>query len=435
MKIYLHSIGCRLNQSEIETMARQLMAAGHEIVNKPSLADRAVINTCAVTNQAAKDSRIVHRRIRQSIKGAEVYITGCYATIAPEKIKVLDGQDHIILNQSKGNLVQLINSDSNSDVEQYDKEPILRELLSSPFGHTRAFVKVQDGCDNSCTFCLTTVARGQGWSRHLGDVVSEIQALANAGYQEAVLTGVHLGSYGKDLGDNTNLAALIAAILHHSDIPRLRLSSLEPWDLVPEFFYLWNNPRLLPHLHMPLQSGSDRILRRMARRTTCKSYLQLVSAARKAIPDLSLSTDIITGFPGETEDDYESTFDFVSLIGFSRLHVFSYSKRPGTAAAKMSGHLPRKAVKARTQRMIKLGKSLSLSFHQSFVGQKRNVLWERPTGAINQGIVWIGYTDNYIRVKTTNEDDLFNKISPTWLFSPELDGMIGSIEDPVSERG
>jgi threonylcarbamoyladenosine tRNA methylthiotransferase MtaB len=435
MKVYLHSIGCRLNQSEIETMARQLMAAGHEIVNKPSLADRAVINTCAVTNQAAKDSRIVHRRIRQSNKGAEVYITGCYATIAPEKIKVLAGQDHIISNQSKGNLVQLINSDSNSNVEQYDKEPILRELLSSPFGHTRAFVKVQDGCDNRCTFCLTTIARGQGRSRPLGDVVSEIQALAKAGYQEAVLTGVHLGSYGKDLVDYTDLSALISAILRHSDIPRLRLSSLEPWDLEPEFFYLWNNPRLLPHLHMPLQSGSDRILRRMARRTTRKSYLQLASAARKAIPDLSLSTDIITGFPGETEDDYDSCFDFVSLIGFSRLHVFSYSKRPGTAAAKMSGHLPRKAIKERTQRMINLGKNLSLSFHQSFVGQKRNVLWERPTGAGDQGLEWIGYTDNYIRVKTANEADLFNKISPTWLTSPKLDGVTGSIGGPVSESG
>ena len=435
MKFYLHSIGCRLNQSEIETMARQLLAAGHQLVDKPSLADGAIINTCAVTNQAAKDSRAIHRKIRGANQDADIYITGCYATIAPGKIKTNVARDHVISNDLKENLVQLIDVNSASKIEQFDKEPILRDFLASSFGRTRAFVKVQDGCDNRCTFCVTTIARGQGRSRTLGEVVSEIQALAGAGYNEAVLTGVHLGSYGRDLNDSTDLKVLVAAILVDTDILRLRLSSLEPWDLAPDFFDLWHDSRLLPHLHMPLQSGSDRILRRMARRTSRNSFLRLVESAREAIPDLSLTTDIITGFPGESESDFEASLDYVSQIRFSRLHVFSYSKRPGTAAAAMSGHMSGNIIKERTQRMIKLGKQLSLTFHQSFDGKRRSVLWEQLTGANNRGIDWIGYTDNYIRVRTTIKADLSNRISQARLDSPEADGMKGQIEEKIIESG
>ncbi len=429
MKFYLQSVGCRLNQSEIETMARQLLAAGHQLVDKPSQADSAIINTCAVTNQAARDSRVIHRKIRRVNQDADVYITGCYATIAAEKIKTNDPRDHLISNELKENLVQLIDADSTSKIEQYDKEPILRDFLNSSFGRTRAFVKVQDGCDNRCTFCITTIARGQGRSRTLGEVVSEIQALADAGYNEAVLTGVHLGSYGRDLDDGTDLKALVTTLLDDTDILRLRLSSLEPWDLAPDFFDLWRDSRLLPHLHMPLQSGSDRILRRMARRTSRSSFLHLVKSARQAIPDLSVTTDIITGFPGETEFDFDASLEYVSQIGCSRLHVFSYSKRPGTAAAAMSGHMPGNIIKERTHRMIKLGKQLSLTFHKGFGGKRRNVLWEQPTGGNNRGIDWIGYTDNYIRVRTTTKADLSNRISQTWLDSSEADGMKGRIEE------
>jgi threonylcarbamoyladenosine tRNA methylthiotransferase MtaB len=275
---------------------------------------------------------------------------------------------------------------------------------------------------------VTTIARGEGQSRHLGDIVAEIQALATAGYQEAVLTGVHLGSYGYDFGNKAGLRDLVRSILEHTDIPRLRLSSLEPWDIAPDFFDLWHNPRLLPHLHMPLQSGCDRILRRMARRTSQVSFRQLVEAARAHIPDLNLSTDIITGFPGETEADFAESLAYVEEIDFARLHVFTYSQRPGTAAAKMPGQLPNAVKKERTRRMIALGERMSLAFHERFVGQVRQVLWETAVGADNNGLRWVGYTDNYIRVQGQGTADLFNQITPVLLTEGRADGMSGIIK-------
>ena len=425
MKVYLHSIGCRLNQSEIETMAKQLIASGHEIVSETAVADKVIINTCAVTAEAAREARNRTRRIHRTNPQADIVLTGCYATIAPQELGNVSGATHIVANKDKDQIIPLIDPCANSPV--YDQEPILREFLAGTFGNTRAFVKVQDGCDNRCTFCVTTIARGEGQSRHLGEIVAEIQSLTAAGYQEAVLTGVHLGSYGHDLGQKTGLRQLVEAILHYTDIPRLRLSSLEPWDLTPDFFTLWHNPRLLPHLHLPLQSGSDKILRRMARRTTRASFQELVNNAYTHIPHLNLSTDIIVGFPGETETDFADSLDYVREVGFSRLHVFSYSPRPGTAAAKMSEQVHGKVKKERTNRMIHLGHTLSKAFHQQYEGLVRNVLWESATGADRDGLRWVGYTDNYIRVNANGPEDLFNCITPTRLQNGRAEGMTGYI--------
>jgi threonylcarbamoyladenosine tRNA methylthiotransferase MtaB len=258
-------------------------------------------------------------------------------------------------------------------------------------------------------------------------VVNEIQALSAAGYQEAVLTGVHLGSYGQDLGNGTTLRHLVEAILAHTDIPRLRLSSLEPWDIEAGFFTLWQDERLLPHLHLPLQSGSDRILRLMARRTRRDPFRKLVEAARAQIPDLNLSSDIITGFPGETEEDFAESLDFVEEIGFSRLHTFTFSARPGTAAVTMSGQLPKQVRKERTRRMIALGDRLGTTFHEQYEGRTLDVLWEVATGANGDGLRWSGYTDNYIRVTASGPADLFNRITPTRLAAARPDGMEGAI--------
>jgi threonylcarbamoyladenosine tRNA methylthiotransferase MtaB len=427
MKVFLHSIGCRLNQSEIETMARQLMAAGHELVADAAEADKAIINTCAVTREAAKDARSMTRRIHRANGEAEIVLTGCYATIAPKELAKVQGAGRIVANSEKGQLVQLLDPQARIELPVFDQEPIMREFLAGSGGNTRAFIKVQDGCDNRCTFCVTTIARGDGQSRHLGDIVAEIQALSSAGYQEAVLTGVHLGSYGRDFGNNAGLKDLVTAILDHTNIPRLRLSSLEPWDIAPGFFELWANPRLLPHLHVPLQSGSDKILRRMARRTTRDSFRQLAADARSDIPDLNLTTDVIVGFPGETAADFEDSLDFIREIGFSRLHVFPYSKRPGTAAAKMDGHLPKAAKKERVSRMIALGHSLSLAFHQQYEGREVDVLWESAVGADENGLRWVGYTDNYIRVQGNGSAELFNTITPTYLSEARAEGMRGVV--------
>jgi threonylcarbamoyladenosine tRNA methylthiotransferase MtaB len=423
MKVYLHSIGCRLNQSEIETMARQLLAAGHELVPRPEQADKVVVNTCAVTRAAARDARNTTRRIHRNNPEAEILLTGCYATVAPQELGRVEGAGRLVSNREKAALVRLIDPMASLALPTFDREPILRDFLAGEMSNTRAFVKVQDGCDNRCTFCITTVARGTAESRRLGDVVREIQALAAAGHQEAVLTGVHLGSYGHDLGNPNGLRDLVAAIMHHTDIPRLRLSSLEPWDIEPGFFQLWQDARLLPHLHLPLQSGSDRILRLMARRTRRDSFRALVAAARAQIPGLSLTTDLIAGFPGESDADFQETVAFVEEMAFSRLHAFTYSARPGTAAAQMSGQLPKAERKARTRQLIALGERLSLAFHEHHDGTTANVLWEMAAGANGQGLRWQGYTDNYIRVSTYGPADLFNQVTAVRLHDARPDGM------------
>lgn len=427
MKVFLHSIGCRLNHSEIETMARQLRAAGHEIVTEPGAADKVIVNTCAVTAEAARDARTLTRRIHRDNANAEVILTGCYATIAPQELGRVEGAGRVVANKDKAGLVQMLDPQARIDLPVFDQEPILRDFLAGNMSHTRAFVKVQDGCDNRCTFCVTTIARGQGQSRHLGDVVTEIQALAAAGYQEAVLTGVHLGSYGHDFGTQASLRDLVQAILQHTDIPRLRLSSLEPWDLAPDFFELWQDSRLLPHLHLPLQSGSDKILRRMARRTSRATFRELVEGARAAIPDLNLSTDVIAGFPGESEADFEESLAYVREVGFGRLHVFSYSPRPGTAAARFPDQIHGAVKKERTRRLIELGQELSLAFHQRYNGRILNVLWETNTGADKDGLRWVGYSDNYIRVTAHGPADLFNKVTPTQIVEARPDGVLGRI--------
>jgi threonylcarbamoyladenosine tRNA methylthiotransferase MtaB len=428
MKVYLHSIGCRLNQSEIETMARQLIAAGHEIVTETAVADKVIINTCAVTAEAARDARSITRRIHRQNDDAEILLTGCYATIAPDELGKVAGAGRIVLNKDKANLVPMLDPKARIDLPVFDQEPVMREFLAGTAGNTRAFIKVQDGCNNKCTFCVTTIARGEGQSRHLGDIIAEIQALTAAGYQEAVLSGVHMGSYGYDFGNKAGLMELVQAILDHTDIPRLRLSSLEPWDIAPNFFTLWQNPRLLPHLHMPLQSGCDRTLRRMARRTNQVSFRELADAARAHIPDLNLSSDIIVGFPGETDDEFQTSLDYVREIGFSRLHVFTYSQRPGTAAATMPGQIPGPVKRERVQRMIAQGNEMSLAFHQQYEGKTMNVLWESSVGANSHGLRWVGYTDNYIRVNGHGPADLFNTITPVLLGNPRHEGMDGQLK-------
>lgn len=427
MKVYLHAIGCRLNQSEMETLARQLLAAGHAIVPDPAQADKIVLNTCAVTAEAARDGRNLTRRFHRQNQDAEILLTGCYATIAPAQLAQVEGAGRIVVNQDKANLLHILDPQAPADLPVYAQEPLLREFLAGTAGNTRAFVKVQDGCNNRCTFCVTTIARGEGASRHLGDVVAEIQALSAAGYREAVLTGVHLGSYGHDFGNRTGLKELVQAILTHTDIPRLRLSSLEPWDVAPGFFDLWANPRLLPHLHLPLQSGSDAVLRRMARRTSRADFRALTATARAAIPHLNLTTDLIVGFPAETEAEFGASLDFVREIGFARLHVFPYSSRPGTAAARMAHQLPNAVKKERVARMMALGQELGLAFHAQFVGQEADVLWETAVSANGSGLQWVGYTANYIRVQATGPVDLSNRITPTRLHTPRPDGMMGEI--------
>lgn len=413
MKIHLRMLGCRLNQAEIDTMARQFRQQGHEIVDDAAHADQIVVNTCAVTNEATRSSRKLIRELNRDASDAAITVTGCYAQIAPDEINVLPGVATVIDNTGKDTLVQHITGVA---VEPFDHEPISREeALPGASGRTRAFVKVQDGCDNACTFCVTTVARGDGRSRALADVLDEVRFLQRSGFQEVVLTGVHLGSYGHDRGQPDGLLDLTRAILADTDIPRLRLSSLEPWDLSPGFFDLWQNPRLCRHLHLPLQSGCDDTLRRMRRHTNQQDFASLVRAARERIPGISITTDVIVGFPGETEAEFAASADFIERMDFAKLHVFRYSRRPGTPAARMRGHVRDADKKARSAHLLALSDAQERRFAEAQAGLAPAVLWEQVLGATQDGFINVGYTDNYIRVKGVHPRVLTNHITPARL--------------------
>jgi len=416
MHVYLTTLGCRLNEAEIESWARRFQAAGHEVVRTPQQAHVLVLNSCAVTSEAARKSRQFVNRLHRQNPAAKLVVTGCYAELEPERVAALTGVDLVIGNADKDRLPELIETELDLHAmpdlaTAPDSTHIYREA------RTRAFIKVQDGCRNRCTFCIVTIARGAERSRSTSEVVGEINALHAAGYQEAVLTGVHLGGYGSDLG--TDLYALVEAILHHTGIPRLRLSSLEPWDLPPRFFDLWANPRLMPHLHLPLQSGSDSVLRRMARRYTTAEYAALARSARTAIPDLSLTTDLLVGFPGESEAEWAATVAFVQEMSFAHTHIFSYSPRPGTTAARMNRDVHGEIKRARSQQMHAIAARMKAERLAHFVGDIRPVLWEGGEQQADGRVRWSGYTDNYLRVETTvpAAADLENRILPAALIS------------------
>jgi threonylcarbamoyladenosine tRNA methylthiotransferase MtaB len=416
-------------------MAREFVAAGHRVVGSNEPADLCVLNTCAVTHIANRKSRQLIRRLKRSNPGAALVVTGCYAELEPAEVAGL-GVDLVVGNQDKDRLVELIGQRrlrAAGDDDNWPGPPHARQAISDlhsqylyPGARTRAFVKVQDGCDNRCTFCIVTVARGAGRSRPADAVVAEVRQLAHVGYQEVVLSGVHLGSYGHDLGDRRGLFALVRRLLRETEIARLRLSSLEPWDLDADFFALWEDERLGRHLHLPLQSGCDAILRRMARRTTTAEFARLLGAARTAIPDLSITTDVIVGFPGESHAQFAESLAFVEALAFARLHVFRYSRRAGTAAAGMPGQVPPPVMAERGQRMQALSDELERAFRSAFVGRTLDVLWEtgEPGGDY---LLWSGFTDNYLRVIAPGGPDLRNVITPVRLTADTGAGLAGLI--------
>ncbi|GAB4454583.1 MAG: tRNA (N(6)-L-threonylcarbamoyladenosine(37)-C(2))-methylthiotransferase MtaB [Anaerolineales bacterium] len=421
MKVYLDTVGCRLNQSEIERMARQFRAAGHEIVASPETADLAVVNTCAVTNEAAADSRSAIRRIARA-GSAEIIATGCWTTLYPKQAEELPNVRRVVLNDRKDNLVADI---LNVAPELFDLEPISREPLPGLHRRTRAFIKVQDGCDNHCTFCVTTIARGEGRSRRVADVLLDVRSALEGGTREIVLTGVHLGSWGHDFG--LHLTDLIKAILRETDVPRLRLSSLEPWDLSPAFFALWDSPRLMPHLHLPLQSGSAATLKRMLRKTTPQTFRELVRAAREAIPDVAITTDLIAGFPGETEEEFAETLNFVREMEFAGGHVFSYSPRPGTGAARMKGQIKPELRKKRNHILQEAIEESAKAYRERFIGRQMTVFWESASEVGEWGWKMEGLTGNYLRVNAFAPSPRWNEIDLVRLEALENGRMKGVI--------
>ncbi len=398
MQIYLKTLGCRLNEAELESWARDFQARGHRITRELEQADLVVINSCAVTAEAVRKSRkMMHRAYRRN-PNAKLVVSGCYASLDPRQSAQAEGVDLVVENRDKDRLVEIV-------CEQLDLHlrPQQATLPDQDFlpaaGRQRAFIKVQDGCRYQCTFCVVTRARGEERSRPIGDVVDEINRLQAQGIQEVVLTGVHIGGYGSDR--NSDLQELVAAILADSDIPRLRLGALEPWDLPAGFWRLFENPRFMPHLHLPLQSGADTVLRRMARRCKANEFELLVQQARAQVSDFNLTTDIIVGFPGESDSEWAMTMDLVERIGFGHLHIFAYSQRPGTRAATLPNPVSRDVIRARSEALHQLGRKMKRDILAGFIGRRFPVLIEgrREDGS------WSGYTPNFLRVSLVDDDE------------------------------
>jgi threonylcarbamoyladenosine tRNA methylthiotransferase MtaB len=412
MNVYLQSLGCRLNWSEIETLARQFTAAGHTVVSEPAQAELCILNTCAVTAQAERKTRHRVESLARANPEARIAIVGCYPTLRPETSANLSGVAWVIPNAEKDRTAKIVPAASSHP----------RLSTSTPL-RTRAFVKVQDGCDNHCTYCIIRLLRGAARSRPLNDVVAEVQVLVEGGCQEIVLTGVNLGSYGRDLYLAGGLRTLIATLLTQTDLPRLRLSSLEPWDLDKTFFELWEDQRLCRQLHLPLQAGCDETLRRMGRRITTAAFARLVRAARATISDLAVTTDILVGFPGEDEAAFRASRDFVAEMGFARLHVFPYSPRPGTPATRLPDQVSHKERQARARAMRELGAEQARRFRQRFVGREMAVLWEQR----RYDDLWVGLTDNYLRVASHTDANLHNQITATQLLSAQNGYLMGEV--------
>jgi len=396
MLVHLKTLGCRLNEAELETWAQAFQQAGHSITQQAEAANLIVLNSCAVTGDAARKSRQLIRRIHRDNPTAKLVVSGCYATLNQQEAESLLGVDLVVSNKDKDQLVEKAITELNMNtMPAMSTEPAEISLFTR--GRQRAFVKVQDGCRYRCTFCIVTVARGEEVSRPIQVVIDEINTLHRLGINEVILTGVHLGGYGSDL--DSNLSELIKAILADTTIPRLRLGSLEPWELPADFFQLFDNPRLMPHLHLPLQSGSDTVLRRMARRCKTDEFAAIVKQLRTQIPHFNITTDIIVGFPAESEQEWQDSFDTVQRIGFGHIHIFTYSRREGTKAATLPDQLTNDIKKQRSQQLHELADTLKQQFYAANIGNEFPVLWEGYSEPLADGKHRVfGYTPNYLRV-------------------------------------
>jgi threonylcarbamoyladenosine tRNA methylthiotransferase MtaB len=412
-RVALLTLGCKLNQADSEAIARDLVASGCEVIDRPGDADAFVINTCSVTHVADRKARHLARLARRLSPGAAVILTGCYVETAGAGLGAAIGADLVLRNDEKASLAaRLVGADHSASG------------LCPPSGshlRTRAFVKVQEGCNDVCAFCIVPRTRGRERSVSVEEVVRAVRQREMEGVQEVVLTGTQLGAYRPtgqadraDTGAGTGPAVLLRVLLAETAVPRLRLSSLQPQDITPELLALWEDPRLCRHFHVPLQSGSDAVLSRMRRRYTVEGFRRALALIREHMADAAITTDVMVGFPGESDADFEETCAFCREAAFARLHVFPYSCRPRTAAAHMSDHVPEPVKRERTQRLLAVAQELRADFERRFHGRVMPVLWERARPA-RDGLIWEGLTGNYVRVFTRSHADLCNRLVPTLL--------------------
>lgn len=404
MKVLLKTLGCRLNEAELEQWAGAFQEQGHQLTKESEQADLIVLNTCAVTQEAVKKSRQLIRRSQRANPKAKLVVSGCYTSLNPGLGNELEGIDLLVANRDKHRLVNIVN-------EELALKEAMPALATSPGeaalfsrGRNRAFIKVQDGCRYRCSFCIVTVARGQERSRSVQEIVNEINKIHASGIQEVILTGVHIGGYGSDI--DSDLFSLLESVLEQTDIPRLRLGSVEPWDLGENFFTLFDNPRFMPHLHLPLQSGSDAILKAMGRRCKSKDFSELLAKARKQVADFNVTTDIIVGFPGETQQDWQTSLSFIEEMGFSHIHIFPYSPRAGTRAADFPNHVPAEVKKRRCAELHELASMMKSRFLTTQIGKRISVLFESKVSERGNQHGYSGYSPNYLRVQLANSKAL-----------------------------
>lgn len=388
MRVFFTNLGCKLNQAEVDHLSRRFVAAGHSLAPSLEGADLHVINSCTVTHLAARDSRKIARRGARLGNAPHTVLTGCYATHAPAEAADLAGVDLVVDNRHKHELLERVHAHFPESVPEAVEVPV--PYVPLDFGHARALVKVEDGCNMRCSFCIIPSTRGRQRSRSVGEVVAEVQALADGGYGEVVVTGVQISEYD---ADGRRLYDLVSALLAETDVPRLRLTSIAPWKFDHRLLDLWQDPRLCRHIHMSLQSGCSATLRRMRRPYSADAYRQLAATLRRAIPGLALTTDVIVGFPGESDEEFRRSLEFVDEMAFARPHVFTYSPRIGTHAATLGDQIDPQVKKERVHRMLEVARASRDAFHAQQVGYPLEVVWEeRRRGR------WKGLSDNYVKV-------------------------------------
>lgn len=428
-KVASHALGCKVNQYESEAIAELFAQKGYEIVDIDEWADIYIINTCTVTNFGDKKSRQLIRKVKRQNPEAVVAAIGCYAQTAPDEIKNIEGVNLIIGTKGRKDIVDLVESyvpemGVVSTVGQIAKEREFEHLTISKLAdRTRAYLKIQDGCSQFCSYCIIPYARGPIRSRDPEDIMDEVKVLAENGFKEIILTGIHVASYGKDLKGVT-LLDVIKRVQEQEGIERIRFSSVEPNIVTEEFASeLSKLDKVCDHFHLSLQSGCDRTLKRMNRKYDAAGYERAVEILRKYFPNVAITTDIIAGFPDETDEDFEKSLEFAKKIGFSKIHAFPYSPKRGTPAAVMPNQILNAVKNERTSRLIEASDRMADEFIKSFEGRVMPVLYEREI----EHNIYEGYTTNYIRVLSESSENIKNKILDTEIVSSEDEKAIGRI--------
>ena len=413
--------GCKLNQADTLTLAREFIRAGLTQVRENQPADIYVLNSCTVTHTADRKARQSLRSARRRNPQSTIVATGCYAERSPGTLSSMHEIDLVFGNVEKSRLVQQV-LDWRGEQAVPCATGDVDEFVSPRAFRSRAMVKIQEGCNQVCAYCIVPRVRGRERSILTDCLVAEINRHVSAGYREVVLTGTQLGSYGFDLEEGS-LHSLVASVLAETAVERLRVSSLQPQEITDDLLTLWDDERLCPHFHMPLQSGSNLVLERMRRRYSAVDYEEAVKRIRRRIARASVTADVIVGFPGETDSDFTATYELCERVGFGDLHVFPYSARPGTSAAHFGEHVSPDVKRERMDRLLALAKSQAIQFRQDSIGESHPVLWE--TQIAREGEKWwSGLTANYIRVRTQSVSSLLDVISYATLISVDENGVV-----------